>query len=653
MTYPLRKALATVSSIGLAFSLAACEPDDAKTASSGQFSLTDISGPFSWPVNGHDGSFESMSQESYGDWAPLYAARPMVAKAPSRLSYAPAWDYPEDYYYDEPAFASYDDGYYEDSYYDSPYFERAFYGPVGYDWYDRSPDNDTYALLALAAVLGGIIGNSPPDYYFLYDDVQPWVWITEDRYVRYVEPLSVGYRYYYYAPEANYPFLVRDPLYTYGYNGDRLIVIYDSYGRVLSRDRALRLRRAASSYYERGTTLYRAGMTSEQYGVSAPLWQQRSATLAADQRTWDRAQNWNPGWKDWNRRYDKAVDTHWKRERIARTYAAKRFAAWEQDGLRGPAPQPGRELRAKDNRYKAVLEQAARETRMQDPRRVARSGRVQAERRQGEVERLERGPMLSASRAEKTDDRRSVREARLPRQERLERRDNRAQVRMNADNRREAARERGNATRTDNARRQDGARAERQQRMARERQSVREQAENRQQRAVRQEARAARQKADSQRAAREQQREQRARQQEANRQQADRRQQRQEQRRQNEAQTQRRQQEVNRQRMERQAQAASQRQQQARQQQRQQQAWQQQSQRNRAADMQRRQQVQSQQQRREMQRQMNRQQAAISQQQQGQTGQQGVRSQQQDRQATMPSEGRGQTEKRENNGRNR
>ena len=385
MAFSLRKALGATSAIGLAISLAACGPEDVAVNGPDHFALGDISGPYSWPMDGYD-ALDDVPDDAYGDWAPLNAARPMVARASTGYGYAPAWDYPEAYRYDEPQFAShgdgyYDDGYYDEAYYDSPYFERAYYGPAGYDWYDRSPDTGSYALLALAAVLGGVIGNSPPDYYFDYGNVQPWVWVTDDHYVRYAEPLRTGYRYYYYAPDAVRPFLVRDPMYTYGYSGDRLVVVYDSYGRVLNRDRAVRLRRAATSYYDRGVTLYNTGVTADRYGVAAPLWQQRSATIAADQQAWDRARDWSPGWRSWDKRYDKVADKHWQKERIARSYAASRFASWQDDGYRGAAPQPRKELRTKGNPHQAVMQQAAIQLRQQQNMRTARLDRIKSERR--------------------------------------------------------------------------------------------------------------------------------------------------------------------------------------------------------------------------------------------------------------------------------
>ncbi len=483
MAFSVRKALGVTSALGLVVSLAACGPDDMAVKDAGHFTLGEVDGPFDWPMNGYESALGTVSGDT-GDWAPLAAARPMVARAPARYGYAPAWDYLDDYRYDAPEFASYNDGhyedryydggYYEDSYYDSPYFENAFYGPAGYDWYERSADTGTYALLALAALLGGVIGDSPPDYYFAYGDVQPWVWITEDRYVRYAEPLDIGYRYYYYAPDAVRPFLVRDPLYSYGYNDDRLVVIYGTYGRVLDRERALPLRRAASSYYDRAVTLYRTASTGDRYGVPAPLWQQRSRAVVADQQVWNQARNWNPGWRDWNKRYDKAADKHWQRERIARTYAAKRFAAWQDDGFRSAAPQPGRELRTRNNSYEAALRQAAVETRRQDMRRMAKQERVKAQGRSDRPGPLARG-LVSPVRQTAASPRGGLDEARLQGSGRMKRQDNLGAASSGGKRREEVARGQSRAARSSGVERQAEAKPQRRDKVARERQPAREQ----------------------------------------------------------------------------------------------------------------------------------------------------------------------------------
>src|SRR5690606_29927452 len=120
----------------------------------------DAAGPLDWPMD--DAPWGSPAgNQARSDWAPLAAAAPMVSSAARPIDYAPAWDYPDDYRYDDAGYGSYDD----DAYYDPD---------PGY--YEQSPGGNTYALLALASILGGVIGNSPPDYAFDYGGVEPWAW---------------------------------------------------------------------------------------------------------------------------------------------------------------------------------------------------------------------------------------------------------------------------------------------------------------------------------------------------------------------------------------------------------------------------------------------------------------------------------------------
>ena len=365
MAIAFRKILGATSLIGMAISLAACEPDGPSNAADEKsFSLFDAAGPLDWPMDQAQWGPEGKNQAYGSDWAPLAATAPMVSDADRSYGYAQAWDYPESYRYDD---AQYDDAQYDN--YDEAY---ADYDP-GY--YEDSPGGNTYALLALAAVLGNVIGNAPPDYSFDYDGVKPWVWVTDDRYARYAEPLRNGYRYYYYAPGAARPFLVRDPYYSYGYRGDRLVAIYDTYGRVLNNQRALPLRRAAASYYDRGLVLQRYAGNHPRRGVSAPIWQQRRNLIVTDQNRWERARGRSEAWQSWDRRYEEAGSKRWRGERIARRYSAERFATWQKADYRGPAPRVKRELRNRPQLRTAALGRAVAEVRRDErPAMLRRTG---------------------------------------------------------------------------------------------------------------------------------------------------------------------------------------------------------------------------------------------------------------------------------------
>ncbi len=117
--------------------------------------------------------------------------------------------------------------------------------PLGYA---EAPHDDRYAWIDRANWISDTIGDAPPDYCFDYDGVEPWVWETGDDYLTYAEPIDDGYRYYYYEPGADYPYLVRDPYYSYGYRDGRIATVYDRQGRYLAVAEAQRQAEAASRY---------------------------------------------------------------------------------------------------------------------------------------------------------------------------------------------------------------------------------------------------------------------------------------------------------------------------------------------------------------------------------------------------------------------
>ena len=95
--------------------------------------------------------------------------------------------------------------------------------------------DEDYAYLDQAYYQGDAYEDSPPDYAFDYDGISPWAW--QGPYGQeFVEPASDGWRYYYYRSGASLPYLVRDGGYAYGFDGPRLVVVYDREGRLLRDD---------------------------------------------------------------------------------------------------------------------------------------------------------------------------------------------------------------------------------------------------------------------------------------------------------------------------------------------------------------------------------------------------------------------------------
>ncbi|PEQ14482.1 hypothetical protein B2G71_02550 [Novosphingobium sp. PC22D] len=345
------RALGIASLVALTASLAACGPDD-RVNSPDHYSMLDNG--YEWPMDTF--GFGDAGNPGGEALPPMPSAQPMVY-APGRepASYASGYGYAPRYY----------DDYYDDS--------RDYYAPQPSSYYADDAGTDTFSYLALAALLGGVLADSPPDYAFDYGGVQPWAWRTGDRYVRYAEPIRSGYRYYYYEPGAARPFLVRDPYYSYGYRGSDLAVIYDRNGRVLDRDRLRNQRRVATRYYDRGVDLHRAAQSRRHRGVAAPLWTRQRGAIVNDQRNWERARSSREGWRNWTRVHEPAVETRWAQEQAARTYAAQRFDQWRSRDYRGTAPRFYREASKSSRVRKAVLARQQAALRQQQVRAERRA----------------------------------------------------------------------------------------------------------------------------------------------------------------------------------------------------------------------------------------------------------------------------------------
>lgn len=235
-----------------------------------------------------------------------------------------------------------------------------------------------YAPIARADTLLETIGDAPPDYVFDYDGVAPYGWETADDYRVYAEPIDDGYRYYYYAPDADAPFLVRDPGYSYGYEGGRLIAVYDSGGRYISGDAARRRAEIASRYYARARALRAASARDNRHAIEASRWASQQRQVAEARREWDRARARQVEWQaaQARQRADAAEQARRNEERRARAEAAQRFQQWRQNSFRGApprlyAPNGSQAARALAER-EAAARRASAERRADAQRRQAR-----------------------------------------------------------------------------------------------------------------------------------------------------------------------------------------------------------------------------------------------------------------------------------------
>jgi len=245
---------------------------------------------------------------------------------------------------------------------------------------------DAYAYLDRADGVSGAIGDAPPDYAYDDGDVSPWAWQTDSGDVQYAEPVAGGYRYYYYEPGADTPYLVRDPSYSYGYSGDQLVAVYDSRGALLPpgayRDRA----DYASRYYARAAHLYRLSQEREHRGVIAANWAARRAEIAAARAQWSENRARQAEWLAYHQAHEGQEQDHWAQERQQRQAAADRFDQWQRSGFHNPPPPvTGRPGGQNDDRARQRLVQDQRQQQIQQQQaqqsmdRARREGDRQAE----------------------------------------------------------------------------------------------------------------------------------------------------------------------------------------------------------------------------------------------------------------------------------
>ncbi|MCI3180599.1 hypothetical protein C5708_10055, partial [Caulobacter sp. CCUG 60055] len=199
---------------------------------------------------------------------------------------------------------------------------------------------DRYAYLDQAYAMNDSLADAPPDYGVDYGGDRPWVWRGRDDSMRVVEPVDGGYRYYYYRPGADYPYLVRDPQYAYGYSGDQLTVVYDAYGRPLPDDYAYRQAEDAGRYLARARALYQASLDNDRRSVAAANWAARRAEMAAERAAWAEQQSRDAEWRAYHAAHEAEEQAYWRDERMQREAAANRFAAWRQANYQGPPPPP-------------------------------------------------------------------------------------------------------------------------------------------------------------------------------------------------------------------------------------------------------------------------------------------------------------------------
>jgi hypothetical protein len=164
---------------------------------------------------------------------------------------------------------------------------------------------DGYALAERAHAFDRAVYRKPPTYGFRYRNERPLVWRTDDDYAMYAEPISGGYRDYYYAPGADYPYFVRDPDYAYGYGPDgALVALYDASGALLPNDRLYQVAAIAGRYLIEARELRRFALDDSYRSVVAyDDWTRLAPAYYAFEEPWYLAYDRQPDWRAWRVRH--------------------------------------------------------------------------------------------------------------------------------------------------------------------------------------------------------------------------------------------------------------------------------------------------------------------------------------------------------------
>ncbi|HEY9236251.1 MAG TPA: hypothetical protein VIP08_14605, partial [Phenylobacterium sp.] len=154
-----------------------------------------------------------------------------------------------------------------------------------------------YSYAERAYALDRAFYDAPPDYGFAYMDEEPWAWRSVDGYEMYAEPIDDGYLYYYYEPGAEYPFFVRAPDYSYGYDPFGVVtVVYSSVGVIVPYVHRERVVDYPGLYWTRARDL-RVAAHRHHAPVVREIWLARRPALVASQRPWMKAAVEHRDWR--------------------------------------------------------------------------------------------------------------------------------------------------------------------------------------------------------------------------------------------------------------------------------------------------------------------------------------------------------------------
>lgn len=270
-----------------------------------------------------------------------------------------------------------------------------------------------YSYAERAYAMDRAFYDAPPDYGFSYMNAEPWAWRSTEGYEMYAEPIDDGYRYYYYEPGAEYPFFVRAPDYSYGYDSVGVVtVVYSSAGLIVPYAHRNRGFDYPDRYWRRAGDL-RLAAHRHHAPVVRETWLERRPILVNSQRPWMKAAVEQRDWRRYRehdrdrelRRFDKERERRAEVVRRGRDHdQVKRMQVRHDEGRGRPLFEPPRgEPPRRGDRPQQQRPQQERKAERRDerPERQAGASRpdrpvMREERRSTRAQGAERGPQKVA-----------------------------------------------------------------------------------------------------------------------------------------------------------------------------------------------------------------------------------------------------------------
>ena len=200
----------------------------------------------------------------------------------------------------------------------------------------RAGAPEDYAWIDRADALWDVIGDSPPDMAFTFEDVEPWAWQTRDGHIIIVEEAAEGIRSYYFEPRSDTPFLTVEPGASFAFEAGDLAMAYGADGTALSELEGSARLEQAMVLFERARRLKRAMRSGGGAPVDSGAWAESSLYLGGFLDLWQQGFLAQPAWRA---QRDSQAAQRWRDglgdERLRRRALSDDFRRWREGGFQG------------------------------------------------------------------------------------------------------------------------------------------------------------------------------------------------------------------------------------------------------------------------------------------------------------------------------